>query len=156
MSTKHVSRREFLSIIGLGAATLAARGMRVDQVFNEFGNIPFSAQSPENILIKLHGKLQALSRMLKSTCEQHLRWFLSCRSATQVMTYQATLVKGLNSNLISLPDNYLGPIIRVHQGQRLKVNFTNSLPEIQPFTFMVHVYRAIWVAILMVRCGSSW
>jgi FtsP/CotA-like multicopper oxidase with cupredoxin domain len=48
---------------------------------------------------------------------------------TQVMSYQATLVKGSQANLITLPDNYLGPIIRVRQGQRLKVNFTNGLPE---------------------------
>ena len=48
---------------------------------------------------------------------------------TQVLSYQASLEKGSPSNLITLPDNYLGPIIRVRQGQRLRVNFTNGLPE---------------------------
>jgi FtsP/CotA-like multicopper oxidase with cupredoxin domain len=47
---------------------------------------------------------------------------------TQVWSYSAKLVKGDPSNLQIIPDSYLGPIIRVQQGQRVRVNFQNGLP----------------------------
>ncbi len=48
---------------------------------------------------------------------------------TQVWSYVAELVKGNVSNLQTIPDSYLGPIIRVGQGQRIRVNFQNNLPS---------------------------
>jgi FtsP/CotA-like multicopper oxidase with cupredoxin domain len=47
---------------------------------------------------------------------------------TQVWSYVAELVKGDPSSLQTIPDSYLGPIIRVRQGQRVRVNFHNNLP----------------------------
>jgi FtsP/CotA-like multicopper oxidase with cupredoxin domain len=47
---------------------------------------------------------------------------------TQVWSYAAELVKGDPASLQTMPDNYLGPIIRVRQGQRVRVNFQNNLP----------------------------
>ncbi len=47
---------------------------------------------------------------------------------TQVWSYAAELVKGDISNLQTIPGSYLGPIIRVSQGQRIRVNFQNNLP----------------------------
>jgi FtsP/CotA-like multicopper oxidase with cupredoxin domain len=47
---------------------------------------------------------------------------------TQVWSYAAELVKGNASNLQTIPGSYLGPIIRVSQGQRIRVNFQNNLP----------------------------
>jgi FtsP/CotA-like multicopper oxidase with cupredoxin domain len=48
---------------------------------------------------------------------------------TQVWSYTAQLVKGDPSNLQNIPDSYLGPIIRVRKGQRVRVNFQNNLPQ---------------------------
>jgi FtsP/CotA-like multicopper oxidase with cupredoxin domain len=50
---------------------------------------------------------------------------------TQVWSYAAELVKGNASNLQTIPGSYLGPIIRVSQGQRIRVNFQNNLPARQ-------------------------
>ncbi len=51
---------------------------------------------------------------------------------TQVWSYAATLVKGDPASLQSIPDSYLGPIVRVSRGQRVRVNFQNNLPPGQP------------------------
>jgi FtsP/CotA-like multicopper oxidase with cupredoxin domain len=48
---------------------------------------------------------------------------------TQVWSYAATLVKGDPTSLTAIPDSYLGPIIRVQTGQRVRVNFQNNLPQ---------------------------
>ena len=49
--------------------------------------------------------------------------------STQVWSYTAQLVKGDPSSLQTIPDSYLGPIIRVRKGQRVRVNFQNNLPQ---------------------------
>jgi FtsP/CotA-like multicopper oxidase with cupredoxin domain len=48
---------------------------------------------------------------------------------TQVWSYAATLIKGDPNSLQAIPDSYLGPIIRVRKGQRVRVNFQNNLPQ---------------------------
>ena len=48
---------------------------------------------------------------------------------TRVWTYKAQLTKGPADALQTLPNSYLGPIIRVKQGQKVRVNFTNDLPS---------------------------
>jgi FtsP/CotA-like multicopper oxidase with cupredoxin domain len=47
---------------------------------------------------------------------------------TQVWSYAAELVKGNPASLTTIPNSDLGPIIRVRQGQRVRVNFQNNLP----------------------------
>jgi FtsP/CotA-like multicopper oxidase with cupredoxin domain len=48
--------------------------------------------------------------------------------STNVWSYAAELVKGDPASLQTIPGSYLGPIIRVRQGQRVRVNFQNNLP----------------------------
>jgi len=48
---------------------------------------------------------------------------------TQVWRYHATVNKGDENKVISLPESYLGPIIKVHKGEKIRVRFTNSIPE---------------------------
>lgn len=60
---------------------------------------------------------------------------------TQVWSYAATLVKGDPTSLNTIPDSYLGPIIRVQKGQRVRVNFQNNLPQGQ--TSIVHWHGLI-------------
>ena len=128
MSKMHVSRRDFLSLMGVGAAALTARGMHLDRAFAELEGSPHSIHPFNKLFIK---------PSLQSTVpdiEINMHAITTAvpilpGTPTQVMSYRASLVKGDSSNLIGLPDNYLGPIIRARQGQRLKVNFTNDLPE---------------------------
>lgn len=48
---------------------------------------------------------------------------------TTVWTYQGTLVRGETSNLLALKDSYLGPIIRVRKGQKVRIRFSHDLPD---------------------------
>jgi FtsP/CotA-like multicopper oxidase with cupredoxin domain len=48
---------------------------------------------------------------------------------TKVWTYQGTLVKGDATNLTTLQNSYLGPLIHVRKGQKVRVRFTNDLPQ---------------------------
>ena len=49
--------------------------------------------------------------------------------STNVWSYAAKLVKGDPASLQTIPGSYLGPIVRVRQGQRVRVNFQNNLPS---------------------------
>jgi FtsP/CotA-like multicopper oxidase with cupredoxin domain len=48
---------------------------------------------------------------------------------TVVWRYEATLHRGPPEALETLPDTYVGPILRVRRGQRLRITFINDLPE---------------------------
>ncbi len=48
---------------------------------------------------------------------------------TAVFTYAGELLKGLASTLQSIKGSYLGPIIRVQEGQKIRVHFVNNLKE---------------------------
>lgn len=48
---------------------------------------------------------------------------------TRVWRYQGKVLKGDPAALVTLPNSYLGPIIRTFPGQRVRVHFVNSLPE---------------------------
>lgn len=51
------------------------------------------------------------------------------REKTAVYTYQSELIKGESSALQEIPNSYLGPIIRVKPQQKIRVRFTNNLPD---------------------------
>ena len=48
---------------------------------------------------------------------------------TQAWQYRAVIHKGDKSRVIELPQSYLGPIIRVNQGDKVRIRFTNEIPE---------------------------
>ncbi|GET25855.1 multicopper oxidase family protein [Prolixibacter sp. NT017] len=50
-------------------------------------------------------------------------------SKTNVYTYQTRILKAENASVDKLPGSYLGPVIRVKQGQNVRVRFKNQLPR---------------------------
>lgn len=48
---------------------------------------------------------------------------------TTVWTYQGNVLKGEATVLQTIPNSYLGPIIRVRTGQKVRIYFKNDLPE---------------------------
>lgn len=48
---------------------------------------------------------------------------------TTVWTYRGEVLKGAANVLQTIPNAYLGPIIRVRQGQKVRIHFKNDLPE---------------------------
>ena len=49
---------------------------------------------------------------------------------TEIWRYQGEVLKGPSDTLLSLPDSYLGPTIRLKPGTQLRVYFTNELSEL--------------------------
>jgi FtsP/CotA-like multicopper oxidase with cupredoxin domain len=49
--------------------------------------------------------------------------------ASRVWMYQGAVLKGDPASLKALPGSYLGPILRVRKGQRVRIHFTNELSE---------------------------
>ena len=48
---------------------------------------------------------------------------------TRVWRYQAKVLKGPQAAVQAVPDSYLGPILRLQAGQKVRVHFVNDLPE---------------------------
>lgn len=48
---------------------------------------------------------------------------------TKVWTFDSKLIDGDDESLQQLPDSYLGPIIKVKKGQKIRIRFKNDLPE---------------------------
>jgi len=48
---------------------------------------------------------------------------------TKVWRYEAALTQGASTVVTPMPNSYLGPIIRVHRGQKVRIHLKNDLPE---------------------------
>ncbi|MDD5274817.1 MAG: multicopper oxidase domain-containing protein [Methylovulum sp.] len=48
---------------------------------------------------------------------------------TKVLQYTARLLQGPKETLVELPGSYLGPIIRLQKGQKVRIHLHNGLPE---------------------------
>jgi len=48
---------------------------------------------------------------------------------TAIYTYRSELIKGESRSLQQIPNSYLGPIIRVKPQQKIRIRFTNELPD---------------------------
>ena len=50
-------------------------------------------------------------------------------SPTRVWSYKGQVLKGNRASLINIEKSYLGPIIRVHTGEKIRIHFTNDIPD---------------------------
>ena len=50
-------------------------------------------------------------------------------AATQVWRFTGELLKGPPETLHVVPDSYLGPTLRLRKGQKVRIRFSNALPE---------------------------
>ncbi len=50
-------------------------------------------------------------------------------AATRVWQFQAEVLSGPSDAVQPLPDTYLGPILRLRKGQRVRIYFTNEIPD---------------------------
>jgi FtsP/CotA-like multicopper oxidase with cupredoxin domain len=48
---------------------------------------------------------------------------------TQVLRFTGTILKGPRTTLQTIPGSFLGPVIRVRKGQRVRIRFANTLDE---------------------------
>lgn len=48
---------------------------------------------------------------------------------TSVWRYHATVNKGDHARIVEIPRSYLGPIIKVHRGEKIRIRFKNAIPD---------------------------
>ena len=49
--------------------------------------------------------------------------------STRVWRFTGEVLKGPPQSLQAIPESYLGPILRLQKGQKVRIRFTNALPE---------------------------
>ncbi len=117
MNSQKLSRRDFLNLIGTGAAALVLNACLPQDdlnVSNAVTATPSGGSIPD---------VEISLRAVADTVQ------LFSGEKTQVWRYQGEVMSGPADALIVIPDSYLGPIINVRSGQTLRIHFTNELAE---------------------------
>ncbi|MEO6986744.1 MAG: multicopper oxidase family protein [Paralcaligenes sp.] len=107
-----VTRRNFLNYVGTGAAGLLVglpQARAIDQAKEK------SSAFEADVALELTAEPRSVS--------------LRSGPPTSVWSYHAHLLKGDPMTVQKLPGSYLGPILRVRQGQKIRVDFVNHLNE---------------------------
>ena len=139
MTNSHFNRRNFLRWSGLGAALLATGG--AGALLSACSTEPAAATATTAAATATGGALPtvtpapttaALKRALDA--EYSLRATPTSVSIfpgkeTNVWAYRGKPLGGDPASLQPVGDSYLGPTFRVKKGQRIRINFTNELPE---------------------------
>ena len=134
MTKQPISRRDFLRILGLGGAALLGGG-----ILNACNpqETPVATGVPAGVL-PTTGAPGNAPQPTAATGGFDVEIALRAAPAevqildgkpTRVWRYQAKLLSGPDDALIPLENTYLGPIINLQNGQRVRVHFTNDLPE---------------------------
>ena len=114
-----LTRRGFMNGVGTGAAALLA-GLSHAQAATGMQSASDTFE-PDVVL-----ELIALPRSVS----------LRSGRATSVWSYQSRVLKGDPASVQALPDSYLGPILRLKRGQKVRIDFVNRLD--QPSTVHWH------------------
>lgn len=118
--SNHYSRRRFLTHSSLGL--LAFAGMPT--------------------MLRAMNGMQAMPTIAPNKASPNFKpdveFELNCSSAsvpilagkpTQVQQYTANLLKGPDGSLVEIPNSYLGPLIHLQKGQKVRVHLHNKLAE---------------------------
>ena len=117
MSPKKLGRRDFLKFTGIGTLALFGGSLK------GFGRQPSLFDQ---------GLLQMEPFMpdaeISITASEKFVQILS-GAQTRVWGYEGKLLSGSGVTIQNLPDNYLGPILRVRSGTKVRIYFHNNLAE---------------------------
>ena len=124
-----ITRREFLRLSGLGlgglsiTSLLSACGLSLDAeaIVSPLATV---LPTPGSETPSSSGELVEIS--LRAVRESY---DILPGGATRIWQYQGSLLQGPTNSLQTLPDSYLGPILRLRRGQTLKVHFENQINE---------------------------
>ena len=133
-NSKRVSRRHFLRWAGVGAASVVAAGTAgvlggcasgagKGAVAGTKTALPTvmvdAAQTPSGFAPDVELAIEAGQDQVE----------ILRGSRTVVWRYRGTVTKGDPSHLAETPGSYLGPVIRIHRGEKVRVRFTNRIPQ---------------------------
>ncbi|MGE5224365.1 MAG: multicopper oxidase domain-containing protein, partial [Omnitrophica WOR_2 bacterium] len=115
MDSTRLSRRDFLKNAGLGAAFLA--GIKF---------IPASLQNQPSSQMQM-GDFMPDAEVNITAAEKYVQILPGAK--TRVWSYSGQLLWGNGVTVTNLTGNYLGPILRVKFGTKIRINFYNNLAE---------------------------
>lgn len=114
-----LSRREFLRLASLGAGALAlaacSKALPVEPTATPLAIAALPLPDGSDVMIALTAA-PGIANLLPG-------------QATRVWQYQGQVNQGAASSLQTIPDSYLGPILRLQRGQNLKLRFNNQIPD---------------------------
>ena len=122
-----LTRRNFMQGSGFVGGLLLSSGMH--SLLSSCSPQPSSTKVPEQNTVARAPNPKFIPDLEINLTAAPKTVQILARQPTQVWSYAATLVKGDPTSLSAIPDSYLGPIIRVQKGQRVRVNFQNNLPQ---------------------------
>ena len=111
-----INRRQFLRISGAGAASLLAGNI---SSLIDADRASAAGRKSDEFLPDVDIALKAAPAEIA----------VLPGNPTKVWRYQGKLLKGEAGNLIDLERSYLGPIIRVQKGQKVRIRFTNDIAD---------------------------
>lgn len=123
-----ISRRRFLFFSGLSAAALGIGACSNTVLPFAAGSVATPAALPEpavNADAVDAGSAQLAFRLTARQTELPIL----PGAATQVLSYAAEVLQGDPNAVAALPDSYLGPVVRVHSGDRVSVHVRNELSD---------------------------
>ena len=118
MNSNNISRRDFLRFAGVGAALLV--GSRLNTFGSRFGLYTAARAQMEGTFVP--------DAEVSVTAAEKWVQILS-GAQTRVWSYEGELLSGSGVTVTNLPGNYLGPILRVKSGTKVRIYFHNNLAE---------------------------
>lgn len=116
MSTEKIDRRDFIKLGSLGSAIVITWPLL--NAHNSFASKKSQIPNPD---FKPDLDIELVAR------ERDISLFQG--NKTRVWKFEGKLISGDSRSVQHIEDSYLGPTIRVHKGQKIRIRFTNELPE---------------------------
>jgi FtsP/CotA-like multicopper oxidase with cupredoxin domain len=111
-----INRRLFMRITGAGALNLVAGGLgSLFDLPSAFAEAKTESGFDPDLDISLTAQ------------PNHIQIFPG--NHTRVWSFKGQVLKGEKTSLINLERSYLGPIIKVNKGQKIRIRFTNDIPD---------------------------
>jgi len=111
-----INRRQFFQRTGAGALSLMSGGL------GSLLATPFvSAEG------KKGNKFDPDLEISMTSCQTQIPIFPE--NPTRVWSFKGQVLKGDRARLINIERSYLGPIIRVQRGEKIRIRFTNDIPD---------------------------
>jgi len=112
MFSQRITRRNFLRASGIGAAALFGSS------FDAFGGFRVKAQS-QPFAPDAEVSITAVEKTVQ----------IYAGAPTRVWSYEGRLLSGSGVTVQAVPGSYLGPVLRVKSGTKLRIQFNNELAE---------------------------
>ena len=111
-------RRQFLKLAGYGALGLMTGGFR-----------PLSGQSVAGQHADAVSNTEFEPDLDISLVSGPGELAMFPGAATQIWQYHAKVITGDKRRVVQIPRSYLGPIIKARQGEKIRIRFTNAIPQ---------------------------